>query len=185
MLNTSNKRGFSLIEAITAVFIVSMALVSVLAVAQTTIRAQTINKYAIISSMLAQEGLELVRNVRDTNWRNSWNWKTGDGTNTNTDIVQSSGNNTYTIYANPSNNLIVINSTPDSINDAGTELYQDANGYYVHAATVNPTPFRRLIQVNDHSSDGYLEVTCIVQAQGSGNDTYTYKASTLLYNWWQ
>ncbi len=182
MLKFKAKKGFSLIEAITAVFIVSMALVSVLAVAQTTVRAQTINKYAIISSMLAQEGLELVRNVRDTNWRNSWNWKTGDGTHTNTDIVQSSGNNTYTIYINPSTNSIVINSTPNSINDAGTELYQDANGYYVHAATVNLTPFRRLIQVNDQGD--YLEVTCIVQAQGSGNDTYTYKASTLLYDWW-
>jgi type II secretory pathway pseudopilin PulG len=171
MLKFKAKKGFSLIEAITAVFIVSMALVSVLAVAQTTVRAQTINKYAIISSMLAQEGLELVRNVRDTNWRSgSTSW---------TDNIVQDG--TFTIYVNPSNNLIVINSTPNSINDAGTKLYQDANGYYVHGAG-NLTPFRRLIQVNDQGN--YLEVTCIVQAQGSGNDTYTYKASTLLYDWW-
>ncbi len=178
LANLNKNSGFSLLESVVAIFIVSMALVSILAVSQTTIRAQTINKNAIVASMLAQEGLELVRNVRDTNWRSlppAANWY---------DNIVHDG--TYTIYSKPSDNSIIIDDTPDAISDSGCLLYQDANGYYVHSAAGTATIYRRLITIDNYSSyttDHYLKVTCLVQAQAPGN-VYTYKASTILYDWW-
>jgi len=59
-----NCAGFSILEATLALGVVSIGLLGVFSLSLQTARAQYINKSYLAASMLAQEGLELVRNVR-------------------------------------------------------------------------------------------------------------------------
>ena len=59
---------FSIIEIMIWVFIFSLWIISIFAIIIATINVNTYNKNHIIASNLAREQLELVRNIRDTNY---------------------------------------------------------------------------------------------------------------------
>src|SRR3990172_140667 len=80
--------GFTIIEVIIAISLVNIGLLAISSLVIQNIQTQDINREYIIASMLAQEGLELARNIRDNNWRNDIDWKYGNGVNSATDIVQ-------------------------------------------------------------------------------------------------
>lgn len=60
--------GFTLIEIIVVVSIVTVAFVSIIGLVQRAIVLYYNNKNVLIANNLAQEGIELVRYVRDDNW---------------------------------------------------------------------------------------------------------------------
>lgn len=64
--------GFTFIEMLAVLFIVSVGLLAVFNLISQNIRVQQINKNSLIASQLAQEGIELIREVRDHNWRAGW-----------------------------------------------------------------------------------------------------------------
>jgi len=172
---TSNNLGISIIEVVVAMMIITMGMVGVLSLVIQNVQAQYINKNVLIASGLAQEGLELVRNVRDLNWLTSGNdWKLGAGAGTDSDIVQD-GN--YVIdYLGPSS----INAGVNSINEAGARLYINSNGLYSHTATTEVTNFYRLITVVDNTD--YLDIKCNIRWK-DGTQNHNYTAETYLYNW--
>ena len=67
-------KGFTLIEIITVLFVVSLGLIGVLSLIIQNIQSQSINRRSIIAYQLAQEGIELVRKTRDSNWANGDIW---------------------------------------------------------------------------------------------------------------
>lgn len=66
---TSSKKAFSIIEILVGIFIFSLWLVSVYAVLTSTLKLNDYNKNYIIATNLAREQLELVRNIRDSNYK--------------------------------------------------------------------------------------------------------------------
>ncbi len=62
----SSQKGITLIETIVAVFVVAIGLVSGLSLAVMSTSRTTLVKEKLVALYLAQEGLELVRNVRDS-----------------------------------------------------------------------------------------------------------------------
>jgi len=65
-------------EAIAAIFVITAGLVGVLSLVSQTIASSTFSKDKLIAAYLAQEGIEIVRNIRDTNWiQNAPSWNTG------------------------------------------------------------------------------------------------------------
>lgn len=62
-------RGYMLIEAVIATFIVGIVLVTFLTVMAASYRTEFSKRDIIIASNLAQEGIEIVRNIRDNNWK--------------------------------------------------------------------------------------------------------------------
>jgi len=62
------KGGFSIAEVVLSVFIVGTVLVVVVGLMASSIRHSMGARDQIIASALAQEGVELVRNLRDNNW---------------------------------------------------------------------------------------------------------------------
>ena len=69
-------RGFTLIEVMAAVAVLSIGLVGGLTVITKNLSNMRTGEDRIIAANLAAEGIELVRNVRDTNWLttgNNWN----------------------------------------------------------------------------------------------------------------
>lgn len=74
--NKKNVPGFSLIEMLLVIFIVAVGLVGVSQLVVQSLQSQHISERTVVAYQLAQEGIELVRYIRDTNWLtpgNSWN----------------------------------------------------------------------------------------------------------------
>lgn len=65
------------IELIAATFILAVGLVGVLGLATANVRNQTIGSIRLVASNLAREGIEIARNVRDTNWIKIEQWDSG------------------------------------------------------------------------------------------------------------
>ena len=63
-----NKKWFSIIEVLVWIFIFSLWMVWIFAIISSTLRINDNNENYIIASNLANEQLELVRNIRDSNY---------------------------------------------------------------------------------------------------------------------
>ncbi|MFA5360307.1 MAG: hypothetical protein WC349_05160 [Patescibacteria group bacterium] len=163
-----NNSGISIIEVVVSIMVIAVGMVGVVSLVIQNIETQYINKNVLIASGLAQEGLELVRNIRDTNWITL-------GKTWNQDIV---GDGTYVIDYN---GLSSVNMAINSIDETGARLYVDSNGLYTHTATANSTNFYRLITVVDNTN--YLDVKCTIRWK-DGTQNHNYTAETFLYNWW-
>jgi len=69
-----SKTAFSIIEVMIGVFIFSLWLVAIYALLISSLSLSEYNKNAIIASQLAVEQIELIRNVRDTNYKITAAW---------------------------------------------------------------------------------------------------------------
>ena len=161
----NNLPAFSLIEIMAVLLIVSLGIVGVANLAVQSIQAQTINRGSIVSYQLAQEGLEIVRQVRDTNWMEGQNWKTG----------MNSG--TYCVdYKSPILRPVI------GPNDC--KLYLDNNNWYYAPALMAmsgvQTNFRRVIVINAATSSA--TVTAVV-TWDERDKVFRYEAETELYDW--
>jgi len=74
MIQNNNKKAFSILEVLVWIFIFSMWIISIYAVIITTLKLNDYNKNYIIASNLAREQIELVRNIRDTNYKKIQNY---------------------------------------------------------------------------------------------------------------
>jgi type II secretory pathway pseudopilin PulG len=165
-----NKKGFTILEVTVSLGIAMLGLLGVVSLVMQNMQAQSFNKYYLTASMLAQEGLELVRNIRDENWLTF-------GVDWDDDINTSDG--TFTIDYNGRGSIDYV---PNSISDSGTRLYREGNNYYTHnSIATSPTLFHRLITVTPKGADK-LDVVVTVQWQAHGR-THQYVAETYLYNW--
>lgn len=68
MRKNATKQGFSLIEIIVAFSVLVVVIVASTNLLVTIIRTNTENQNTLVAYGLAQEGLEAVRNIRDSNW---------------------------------------------------------------------------------------------------------------------
>ena len=69
-----NNFWFSIIEILIWIFIFSLWLLSIYALVVHTINLNEYSKNSIIASNLAREWIEIVRNVRDNNYKNLYKW---------------------------------------------------------------------------------------------------------------
>ena len=73
----NSKTGQSLLEMLIAIFVLVIALTATLVLISSSISAGRESKYRLTSNSLAREGIEIVRNIRDSNWidssSSSWN----------------------------------------------------------------------------------------------------------------
>lgn len=67
MIKKIRERGFTMIEMIAAIFIVTVGVIGIFILIQQTISFITISSSRLVAFYLAQEGIEIVRNIRDSN----------------------------------------------------------------------------------------------------------------------
>lgn len=179
MLRIKNNKGISIIESLVAISIIAVGIIGVVSLVLQAIQVQYINKNALIASQLAQEGMEIVRNIRDENWlianQNYYEYIAQPGVTMNyaVDIFDVDG-------STPS----LQNVT--GINDANTNL-KKCEDYFYHensypCSTPTPTIFKRMITTNLNSLDDYIEVVCLIQWLDRGK-SYQFTTKELLYNW--
>lgn len=76
-MTKSKKMGFSLIESLVAISILIIGILSAFVLVIRTLATTPVIQSRLIAANLAQEGVELIRQIRDTNFINSQNWRTG------------------------------------------------------------------------------------------------------------
>lgn len=67
-IKTTSRAGFSFIEVMLSVFVVAIGIIASIQLMSANLQQTLDSKNQIIASELAQEGIELVRNMRDNNW---------------------------------------------------------------------------------------------------------------------
>jgi prepilin-type N-terminal cleavage/methylation domain-containing protein len=171
-----NKNGFTILEMLIALGLVGMGLLGVLALALQNTQVETINRDYLIAANLAQEGIEIVRNIRDKNWLDLNPGITWDNR------IYNITDQTYTV-----NYKGTIVTAANTINDAAARLYTEPPpaGFYTSTSTGLNTPskFYRLITVNlNPINPDELKVNCEIKWTERGR-THNYVVDTLLYNW--
>lgn len=83
----SESNGFSLIEVIIAIGIITVGIVSVINLLSFNLKNEIKNKNKMIAIYLAQEGIEVVRQIRDNNFFVGSDWLTGIGDNKEVPII--------------------------------------------------------------------------------------------------
>lgn len=131
VIDNENKKGFSLIEVLLALFILSVGSAAVALLMTSSIKNSILSKNQIIASALCQEGLELVSNMRFNNagFRSDGLEKPSD-TEYQVDIFTS-----YPLF----NSDINLNK----------RLYLSPLGVYSHDDLGTPTKFYRKIQIDN------------------------------------
>lgn len=108
-----NTKGFTLVETLIGLMILTIAIVSATSLLISLISSNKMIVKNLQAYYLAQEGLEGVRNIRDTNWLHNLDWKKGD-----MDFLKSLDYNddgSMKQYAvNLASGGFLINSSPDA-----------------------------------------------------------------------
>lgn len=166
-----NPKGSITIEVLFAVLIFSMGLAGVSSLITSAIYINNSNHNRTIALNLAREGIEAVRNMRDTNWmtqsadmRECWNF--WDNTNEDDVVDNADGacvvdneQNTHPFGLNNAGNFIEdyivdFNETSyrwaliEKTSDDQTKLYKNPAGLYTHDPDGNAnTVFRREVAI--------------------------------------
>ena len=174
MMKFSNtNRGFSLLESMVAIGILLVAVVAPLSTIGDSLAQIYVARDQMVAINLAQEGIEAVRQVRDSNMIKGWN----EGTRT-TDWDAGLGEGNYTV--DTEENLQIKSLT------AGEEgaLYQKTDGTYTQTAGVGmvPTKFSRIVTISSISGVDYeKKITSRVSWKTAGGTDKKIEVSESLF----
>lgn len=155
--NIKSQRAFTLIEVFVAVSILSIGLVGAFSVLPVMIKNQSMNSDSFLASQIANEGMEIVRNIRDNNWLVERDWRNG---------LTACGGGCEIDY-----------------NDAALQVFQnralkiDSNGFYNYESGVNGKFTRKITIVQAGDA---LDVKVEVFWNGKGSPFLTQEN---LYDW--
>jgi prepilin-type N-terminal cleavage/methylation domain-containing protein len=143
-----NKKGFSFMEVMVTIAVLSAGILGTLALVVNSIGSAKNSRDSIISSELAQEGIELARNIRDNNLVN------------NEDVFL--GNS---FPANSGGASIIDKLSGVIVADGDEKLYLDG-GFYVHDDGGTRTKFQRklIIDYFDNAGNSMVSAASAVRA---------------------
>lgn len=177
----SNSRcsGFTLVEVMTALTIIMVGIVGVYGLINQTLSASKTASMQLTAAYLGKEGIEIVRNIRDSNYLKSLNGEPGY----NQEHSWMSG---LASSGSPENVNCSTGCGADysmqtlNLGYANTPL--KFNGSFYNYSTGVETPYKRIITVN-HSGVDILEVTVRVDWTEHGRSR-SMEVLENLYNWW-
>ncbi len=187
--------GFTLVETLVAISIFTLSILALLSVISQGIANTTYAKNKIIASYLAQEGIEYVRNIRDTyvmyngadssaGWSNFRSKLTGAQCQASNGCYF--GDLTTADFSNQVEPIIGLPMT-NCGSTCPNLLYDSASGKYGYTAsgTTATSPFIRTIKIN-LVGGGVNEIqilSTVSWTQGSGTPSITFSES--VFNWVQ
>lgn len=122
--SSSDTRGQTLIEVITALAVIAIGLVGVLSLATTNVRNQGIGLSRLIANNLAREGIEVARNIRDTNWLSGVSWYAGlENDASHCAVLDMPRTSTFDFVACPSNGTSFMSAPYRLLRNAETATH--------------------------------------------------------------
>ena len=168
--NRQLENGFTLLEVIVAVSVITIGAMGVFTVISNTLSANKVNAPRLTAAYLAQEGLEIVRNIRDGNWLEGRSLPSPEST----PIPWNDGIGAGEWEADYASQGLVDDYDGDYLN------VDDANGLYSYSSGV-PTKIKRKITITPEPPD-VLDVQVLV-TWTVGSNSYNLSAQEKLYNW--
>lgn len=178
-----NNKSFTLIEVVIAISLLTIGLLAVYNVIQQTIVFASLSTSRLGAAYLAQEGIEIVRNIRDSNWlenrsvATSWDeGLTGCSAGCEADYTTPTALDPILISYDGGRFLYI--DIDDIDGDGFTNFYR-----YIDSPGSNdiPTKFKRKIMIMPDGLD-ILEVTVKVSWEERGRP-HNITAQENLYNW--
>jgi len=154
MLSKKKKqRGFTLVELMIVVLIISIGLVGAMDLFSRIFIQTRFISTKLAAAYLAQEGIEIVRNIRDTNWLQNNDWDLGIGSGD-----QQADYSDQALFA---------------FEDTYLQLDND---FYHYNGSNNNTKFKRNINIQKNEDE--ISITATVSW-----DNYEVQVFEKLYNW--
>lgn len=172
MTNCKKEEGFTLMEVLAVIFVITVGITGVFSLIQTTSSSSRLVSYQLTATYLTQEGVELVRTVRDTNWLED---RVGDEA---WDKGLEEGDYEF--------DYTELRHDPDlSPYQEGRYLRLDGEGY--NYGTGEKTRFKRKITIekedlNNDGKDDKITVKVEVSFDFQG-EPYTVNSQEVLFNW--
>jgi len=172
MMKISKKNGFSLIGIIVATFITLVGLVAILTLANTSLIGATTSKNKLIASGLAQEGIEIVRDIRAShaNWVD-WEWYS-----TTAPLIHPIG--TFEEYCIDYDDIVLVNC---AVADPPLRLdFAGLLGTYQYGAGDDTIFYRKVTLTRKGLNEVKVEVEVGWTTKGQ---THTLIVEDRLWNW--
>ena len=190
---TINKKGgFSILEVMSAIFILSVGMGGALSLMNQTLSAASVVKQRVTASYLAQEGIEIVRNIRDTNWLQSrgdpskspWDDGLDDGSCSSPTPCQLEVDYKTTTFFDTTYFEKCIDSGSNCKSyTTGTFLNIDTDGFYGYEVSDAQTKFKRKITIDKPQADK-IEVTVEVIWEERGR-AHSFIVLERITNWYE
>ncbi|HEY4714947.1 MAG TPA: prepilin-type N-terminal cleavage/methylation domain-containing protein [Candidatus Paceibacterota bacterium] len=182
--NLKATQGFTLIETLVALAIFSTSIVALISVTGSGVANTNYAKNKFIASYLAQEGVELVRNIRDTNSLLLGPWADFLG---GSDGTKGVGKCISLIGCDIDPKTLTVSPCP---NQNGCPLFYDytdtGDGFYTYPTGATSSPFTRKITVTDVAQPSSEEVNITSTVSwNQGGATHRTSYSENLLNWIQ
>jgi len=180
--------GFTIIELVISIAVLSVAIIGAYN-AFTAMDILTSNSTdRFVAAYLVQEGVEIVRNIRDTNWINQRDWRTGLYEEEGVDCITNGCQADYKTFGTGTSPLVPY---------AGDILKMDENGFYNYSNGVD-TKYKRKIVIEPlqtpEGADDVLRVEVTVFWTEKANlfsdnpcanpESCSITAEEFLYNWY-
>lgn len=162
-----SQRGFTLIETFVAITILVTAVAGPLTLAQKGLTSALVARDQLMASFLAQEGIEYVRQQRDSNSLQNLDWLAG--------LSNCIG---QTCLVDP-----VADSAPELCGGACVPLrYDESTDFYGYDLSDDVSPYTRTVRIDELASGYEAQITSTV-AWRSGVFTREVSLTEVITDW--
>lgn len=182
MIYRNSERGFTFIETLVGITILVFAIVAPFYAVRQAMKATFIARDELIATSLAQEGMEFVRAVRDTNYLYNYknpstprSWLYGmDGTSSTPNCLLSASNK---CTIDPSASTPIVRYGSAAVVPA---LYVSSSKLYNQASNGTATRFKRTVTLEALNA---YETRVVVTVTWINHIAYTVTVTDVITNW--
>jgi len=162
------KKGFTIVELMIAITLMATGIIAIYALIPHGIKMSVVNTDKYLATQLAREGIEIVRNVRDTNWLEQMESPTA---------VWDEGLTGCALGCEVDYTTPTVQDPVFTAYGVGRYLKVDGNGLYNYTVGTD-TKFKRKVVISPIS--GPLQVKVTVSWSADYNDSVLEE---ILYDW--
>lgn len=176
----NTKKGFTLIETLVAIFILLVSTTGPLSFAQSGLRASFLARDQVVAFYLAQDAIETIKNLRDTNSLEGDNWLNGLSGISNFNDCSTSGNGCRMQTGS-------ILSIEQCTSDPCEPMYYDnTDREFILAgggSDVDASKYTRTVYVDEIESDREAQIIVVVTWDSNFFSERQIIVQENMYNW--